>query len=93
MFVKLRPQAAGIADIPKDNPEIKESINVLKSIDVKNKKMNFAHRQKGNDTKEFKYFKEILPDDMDQETVYNTMMPYYMDMFSQGFNVNFLAYG
>ena len=30
---------------------------------------------------------------MDQEAVYEQMMPYYMDMFSQGFNVNFLAYG
>ena len=51
VFVRLRPQAAGIADIPKDNPDIKESINVLKGVDKDKRKLYFKHRQKGEDTK------------------------------------------
>lgn len=62
-------------------------------MDTANRKLYFKHREKGTDTKNFGYFKEVLSDDMDQEAVFNTMMPQYMELFSQGFNVNFLAYG
>ena len=84
---------AGIADIPKDNPEIKESVHILKNIDPSKKKIHFMNRKTGGDSHSFDYFKDVLTDDMDQEAVYNQMMPYYMDKFSQGFNVVFLAYG
>ena len=39
VFVRLRPQAAGIADIPKDDPDIKEAVHVLKSVDAAKKKL------------------------------------------------------
>ena len=39
VYVRLRPQAAGIADIPKDDPDIKEAVHVLKSVDAANKKL------------------------------------------------------
>ena len=37
--------------------------------------------------------KNVLTDDMDQKNCYDTMMPFFLDKFSQGYNVNFLCYG
>jgi hypothetical protein len=35
----------------------------------------------------------VLTGDMDQQASYDTMMPFFLDKFSQGYNVNFLCSG
>ena len=57
VFVRLRPIGAGVADIPKDNAEIKDAVHVIKNVDRDKKKIFFKHREKGTDTKNFGYFK------------------------------------